>query len=117
MDIGIEIEENFRPEYISRIGSKFNNVYIPGIALLPYKFRYSGIGRYMIKKSLIQFLEIYRLQLEYPFTIYSIATSKFGAIFLSDYYNFTIADGGKEVFYKVFHTEEIFDIFVNDHTA
>jgi hypothetical protein len=116
-EIGIEIEDNFKPEYIARIDSKFNNVYIPGIALLPYKFRYSGIGRYMIKKSLIQFLEIYRSQLEYPFTIYSIATSKFGVIFLRDYYNFTRADGGMEVFYKVFHTEEIFDIFVNEHTT
>ena len=114
---GVAIEDNFQPEYISTQGSTFSNIYIPGIALLPYRFKYSGIGKYMIKKSILQFLKVYQENLDYPFTIYSIATSKFGSIFLKDYYRFTLAAGEKNVFYKVFHTEELFENFVKDHTA
>lgn len=114
---GVAIEDNFQPEYISTQGSTFSNIYIPGIALLPYRFKYSGIGKYMIKKSILQFLKVYQENLDYPFTIYSIATSKFGSIFLKDYYRFTLAAGEKKVFYKVFHTEELFENFVKDHTA
>ena len=114
---GVAIEDNFQPEYISTQGSTFSNIYIPGIALLPYRFKYSGIGKYMIKKSILQFLNVYQENLDYPFTIYSIATSKFGSIFLKDYYRFTLAAGEKNVFYKVFHTEELFENFVKDHTA
>lgn len=114
---GVAIEENFQPEYISTQGSTFRNIYIPGIALLPYRFKYSGIGKYMIKKSILQFLRVYQENLDYPLTIYSIATSKFGSIFLKDYYRFTLAAGERNVFYKVFHTEELFENFVKDHTA
>ena len=114
---GVAIEDNFQPEYISTQGSTFSNIYIPGIALLPYRFKYSGIGKYMIKKSILQFLRVYQENLDYPLTIYSIATSKFGSIFLKDYYRFTLAAGEKKVFYKVFHTEELFENFVKDHTA
>jgi hypothetical protein len=114
---GVAIEENFQPEYISTQGSTFRNIYIPGIALLPYRFKYSGIGKYMIKKSILQFLRVYQENLDYPLTIYSIATSKFGSIFLKDYYKFTLAAGERNVFYKVFHTEELFENFVKDHTA
>ena len=114
---GVAIEDNFQPEYISTQGSTFSNIYIPGIALLPYRFKYSGIGKYMIKKSILQFLKVYQENLHYPLTIYSIATSKFGSIFLKDYYRFTLAAGEKKVFYKVFHTEELFENFVKDHTA
>ena len=114
---GVAIEDNFQPEYISTQGSTFSNIYIPGIALLPYRFKYSGIGKYMIKKSILQFLKVYQENLDYPFTIYSIATSKFGSIFLKDYYRFTLAAGERNVFYKVFHTKELFENFVKDHTA
>lgn len=114
---GVAIEENFQPEYISTQGSIFRNIYIPGIALLPYRFKYSGIGKYMIKKSILQFLRVYQENLDYPLTIYSIATSKFGSIFLKDYYRFTLAAGERNVFYKIFHTKELFENFVKDHTA
>lgn len=87
---------------LSTKGSTFSNIYIPGIALLPYRFKYSGIGKYMIKKSILQFLRVYQENLNYRLTIYSIATSIFGSIFLKDYYRFTLAAGEKNVFYKVF---------------
>jgi hypothetical protein len=103
------------PDYIANYGSNFSTIYIPGIALLPYRFRYAGIGTYMIRKGLDLFNNKYKDYIQFPLRIYSIATTFYGERFLIQY-GFNAVDINQNnlprLYVKYFDIRQIYQEFL-----
>lgn len=116
--LGATIEDDFDPKYISNYGKKFDLIYVPGIAIIPLRFKYLGIGKIMIKNAVNLFNLKYSEYAEFPLTIYSIATSPVGRFLLKNRFDFTIPNQINpklQVYRIIFSTKQSYFDYLERH--